>query len=192
MFKFFRHIRKKLVAENKFSKYLLYAIGEIILVVIGILIALNINNANTLKIQDAKALQLSVRLLAETERNISNLELDKARSLIAANSSLQILQLITTDYKDLNERMLDSLMFGVFTTPRYDFNASVLSEAISTGEVANFKSDPLKNSIYGLTTSIERVRQNEKSVIDNMVLFADFLVDNYSLRKMDSRFFYKG
>ena len=46
MIKFFRHIRKQLLSENKFSKYLLYAIGEIILVVIGILIALSINNWN--------------------------------------------------------------------------------------------------------------------------------------------------
>tara|TARA_R110002111_G_scaffold169849_1_gene235636 strand:+ start:5705 stop:6451 length:747 start_codon:yes stop_codon:yes gene_type:complete len=46
MIKFFRHIRKKLLSENKFSKYLLYAIGEIILVVLGILIALQLNNLN--------------------------------------------------------------------------------------------------------------------------------------------------
>jgi len=46
MIKFFRHIRQKLVKENKFSKYALYAIGEIILVVVGILIALSINNTN--------------------------------------------------------------------------------------------------------------------------------------------------
>jgi len=46
MIKFFRKIRQRLLTENKFSKYLLYAIGEIILVVIGILIALSINNWN--------------------------------------------------------------------------------------------------------------------------------------------------
>ncbi len=46
MIKFFRHIRERLLNENKFSKYLLYAIGEIVLVVIGILIALSINNWN--------------------------------------------------------------------------------------------------------------------------------------------------
>ena len=43
---FFRRIRQSLLAENKFSKYLLYAVGEILLVVIGILIALQINNWN--------------------------------------------------------------------------------------------------------------------------------------------------
>lgn len=46
MIKFFRKIRQRLLQENQFSKYLLYAIGEIILVVIGILIALGINNWN--------------------------------------------------------------------------------------------------------------------------------------------------
>ena len=46
MIKFFRKIRQKLLSENKFSKYLIYAVGEIVLVVIGILIALQINNWN--------------------------------------------------------------------------------------------------------------------------------------------------
>ncbi|WP_412560788.1 DUF6090 family protein [Winogradskyella sp. MIT101101] len=46
MIKFFRHIRKSLLMENKTSKYFKYALGEIILVVIGILIALQINNWN--------------------------------------------------------------------------------------------------------------------------------------------------
>jgi len=46
MIKFFRKIRQKLLSENKFNKYIVYAIGEIILVVIGILIALQINNNN--------------------------------------------------------------------------------------------------------------------------------------------------
>ena len=49
MIKFFRRIRQQLLTENNFSKYLLYAIGEIILVVIGILIALSINNKNEAK-----------------------------------------------------------------------------------------------------------------------------------------------
>ena len=46
MLKFFRSIRKKLIEEDNVRKYLLYAIGEILLVVIGILIALQINNWN--------------------------------------------------------------------------------------------------------------------------------------------------
>ncbi|RNC92076.1 MAG: hypothetical protein ED555_02920 [Allomuricauda sp.] len=51
MIKFFRRIRQKLLEENRFSKYLLYALGEIILVVIGILIALQINNWNEKRVR---------------------------------------------------------------------------------------------------------------------------------------------
>ena len=63
MIKFFRKIRQRLLTENKFSKYLIYAIGEIILVVIGILIALQINNWNEHKklkkeyVSDLKAIK---------------------------------------------------------------------------------------------------------------------------------------
>ncbi len=46
MLKFFRKIRQKLLKENRVSRYLVYALGEILLVVVGILIALLINNAN--------------------------------------------------------------------------------------------------------------------------------------------------
>ena len=51
MIKFFRKIRFDLIEKNKTGKYLKYAIGEIVLVVIGILIALSINNWN----EDRKA-----------------------------------------------------------------------------------------------------------------------------------------
>lgn len=56
MFRFFSKIRYKLAAENKVAKYLRYAIGEILLVVIGILIALQINNWNETRKQHIKDL----------------------------------------------------------------------------------------------------------------------------------------
>ncbi|MGB5171664.1 MAG: DUF6090 family protein [Eudoraea sp.] len=58
MIKFFRKIRQQLLTENKFSKYLLYAIGEIVLVVIGILIALQINNWNQKKLLVKKEIEV--------------------------------------------------------------------------------------------------------------------------------------
>ena len=66
MIKFFRKIRQKMLTENKFSKYLLYAIGEIVLVVIGILIALQINNWNEYQ-KERKSEQL---LLSEIRENL--------------------------------------------------------------------------------------------------------------------------
>ncbi len=77
MIKFFRHIRQTLIMENKTGKYLKYAIGEIVLVVIGILIALQINTWNEnrkLKLQEVsilKDLQTDLKAsLLEINRNI--------------------------------------------------------------------------------------------------------------------------
>ena len=96
MIKFFRKIRQRLLTENKssssagrFSKYLIYAIGEVVLVVIGILIALNLNTNNENKklvVQEIKILkeiksELSVALkdvkedLKNHERNLRSTEI---------------------------------------------------------------------------------------------------------------------
>lgn len=69
MIKFFRKIRQKLVSENKISKYLIYAIGEIILVVIGILIALQINNWNEYKKERAKERVVLEDIINNLNRN---------------------------------------------------------------------------------------------------------------------------
>ncbi|MCW5518168.1 DUF6090 family protein [Muriicola sp. Z0-33] len=68
MLKFFRRIRQQLLSENKFSKYLLYAIGEIFLVVIGILIALQINNWN----ENQKQRTFAKKLLLDIKISLSN------------------------------------------------------------------------------------------------------------------------
>ena len=66
MINLFKKIRKKLISKNKFSNYLIYAIGEIVLVVIGILIALQINNWNESK----KKEQYELSLLKEMKKNL--------------------------------------------------------------------------------------------------------------------------
>lgn len=60
-----------MLADNKLSKYLLYAIGEIILVVIGILIALNINNQNEQRIKEEKLNSIYIEVQRELALNIN-------------------------------------------------------------------------------------------------------------------------
>ncbi|MEH6514961.1 MAG: DUF6090 family protein, partial [Maribacter arcticus] len=83
MIKFFRKIRQRLLTENKFNKYLFYAIGEIVLVVIGILIALQINNWNEQRkerIQEKIFLKrFEVELNTNLESILTAISLNKSR-----------------------------------------------------------------------------------------------------------------
>ena len=65
MIGFFRRIRKKLADGNQFVKYSRYAIGEILLVVIGILIALQVNNWNEDRISSSFEYSYLLRLKSE-------------------------------------------------------------------------------------------------------------------------------
>ena len=71
MIKFFRHIRKSLLMKNKTSKYFKYAIGEIVLVVIGILIALQINTWNENKKDNIKFNKLLVNVFNDLEVDLA-------------------------------------------------------------------------------------------------------------------------
>ncbi|RDK87027.1 DUF6090 family protein [Marinirhabdus gelatinilytica] len=79
MIKFFRKIRQRLVAESKFSKYLLYAIGEIVLVVIGILIALEINTWNDAKKEKNELHHYLAKISNNIAQDIKNLKVIKTR-----------------------------------------------------------------------------------------------------------------
>ena len=70
MIKFFRRIRQQLLTENKFSKYLIYAIGEIILVMIGILLALQVNNWNENRKLDNRRQEYYGQLLDDLNSDI--------------------------------------------------------------------------------------------------------------------------
>jgi hypothetical protein len=74
MLRFFRQIRQRLITDNKFSKYLLYAIGEILLVVIGILIALQIDNWNEERKAEKQIDLLLINLADAINQDIDNLK----------------------------------------------------------------------------------------------------------------------
>jgi hypothetical protein len=70
MINFFRKIRKKLADDNKPLKYARYAIGEIVLVVIGILIALQVNNWNQIEKSKSESNRLLILLIQDLEKDI--------------------------------------------------------------------------------------------------------------------------
>ncbi|MFT5762099.1 MAG: hypothetical protein ACI8WA_001223 [Polaribacter sp.] len=189
MIKFFRKIRQNLLMENKTGKYFKYAIGEIVLVVIGILIALQINNWNTERIQNIESREIAKRLLLETNQNKVFLKsgIDTADKTLHA--LLQFLKMTGNNYKEKSITKTDSLIYQIIPSPRLNLNTSVLEQAISMGRLAHIKSDSLRNLIYELPSAISKIKDN--------LLFVEshderFLMKRYykliSLREVDGKF----
>jgi hypothetical protein len=126
MIKFFRKIRQNMLTENKFSKYLIYAIGEIILVVIGILIALSINNWNENRKQKIKEIEILSSIQESLKRDKIDLE-----SVIPSNNRIRnsIDLLLNHMEKDLPYQ--DSLKYHFFNS--------------TTTWVANFQKSAFEN-----------------------------------------------
>ena len=109
MIKFFRKIRQRLLTENKFSKYLLYALGEIVLVVIGILIALQVNNLNQNRLNDKKEHIILKQFIEDLEQDASNLS-------IAINTLKEINKVAHFFYTELKfqETTNDTINYNFF------------------------------------------------------------------------------
>ena len=104
MIKFFRHIRQSMINQNRTKKYLLYAIGEIILVVIGILIALQFNNWNT----DMQTKEIQIKYLNEIANNLKA-DLEDVRFNIGFNETRLNASRIVLNSLNHNDTYSDSL-----------------------------------------------------------------------------------
>jgi len=128
---FYRKLRQNLLSDNKLSKYLLYAIGEIVLVVIGILIALQVsnwNNARQLRQVEIKYLkELAINLQSDTEDIRFNIAFNEVR-LRACQMVLQSLQEHET-YSD----SLDNYYGNLLYTTRSVVNMSAYETLKSRG-----------------------------------------------------------
>lgn len=87
MIKFFRQLRQRLLNEGKLSKYMPYALGEILLVVFGILIAMEVNNLNEERIEARKLKSYYQKLIEEADEQILF-----TQELIDRNDSLLVMQ----------------------------------------------------------------------------------------------------
>ena len=120
MIKFFRHIRRSLINQNKMGKYFKYAIGEIILVVIGILIALQINNWNENRKQGLREASVLDELKQGLESNRDILEKRKLQFKEFQSKSKKLI-----DHLEAKRTYHDSLdSYFYVPTGNYSFGIS--------------------------------------------------------------------
>jgi hypothetical protein len=138
-----------MIKENKFSKYLLYAIGEIVLVVIGILIALSINNNN----EDKKARKLEVKYLKNLQADVV-LELENNDSIITYRELTAIAAARMLDYKKLETGAdiltLEHTINQVFMRKNFIPTNNTYKELLNSGNLNYITSDAIKDRLLEL------------------------------------------
>ena len=163
MIKFFRKIRQRLLTENRFSKYLIYAIGEIILVVIGILIALQINNWNENQKLKRTEQALLLSLEQEIAANVFTIKFFIKRNDSVLRFSKALTDSIYLDYNTLKEKSIT----GSLNYFPLKLQTPVLDNILSNN--SNLKTSP-QNIITELRSLNYRYQE-----IDNMLFYLDEL-----------------
>ena len=176
MIKFFRKIRQNLLTENKFSKYLLYAIGEIILVVIGILIALQINTAN----EQHKLKQQELIYLHNFDKSLKK-DLEEIKVSMTHNSKIKKSLILLIDYLEKDLPYQDSLKyhFGLSGSSLFGMglNESIF-ESIKYNGLNVISNEDLSQKLIAIYGARNSAMQTHLSLYYNIIENAGFNIFN--------------
>jgi len=192
MIKIFRGIRQRMISEGKSKKYLLYAIGEIILVVIGILIALQINNWNETRKQ-----RTTEKVYIENIKTDLSLNLKSLNNYIALrNETIESVELILEFFN--NKRPLDLNEFNrhcltVMAWHPFENNDNTYQELMNSGKFSILTNKSMKDSLQNLQTNLNSIRFIESEMEEDYerYLYEPFfaIIDlDTSLKNLKSQF----
>jgi hypothetical protein len=171
MVKFFRKVRLNTIKESNITKYLLYACGEIILVVIGILIALQINNSN----EDRKKRQVEISYLErlmidlrDNEKLWSDFYGIKQKQLEAANIFLNF------SFRKDKDSVFNIMPYfsSIFNWTDININQVTFDEMVSSGNLDMISNDSIKIKLLELNKhyiSILNLQDKEKESHDRLL-----------------------
>lgn len=169
MIRFYRNIRQKLAAENKVASYLRYAIGEIILVMFGILLALQVNNWNEARKERTKEIKYLKNLKLDLTTDLINLDsmmVDRRTKIASATTLLKFQQPKTIEQLNAFYELLWNVYGWTSFTPR----TNTIDELISSGSLNIIKNDSIKFYLLGVKDKNETIviyREHMRREYDN-------------------------
>ena len=189
MIKFFRKIRQNLLSEGKTGKYFKYAIGEIILVVIGILSALSINNWNEDRKEHGQEQELLKQLQSEFKSNLEQLDQKIAMRQMMISSSLKLLNYID----NVETRNNDSILKHtgqIVIAPTFD---PIVNDIVSSGRIQLLQNGSLKEKLSRWTSEIVQVTEEEQVWLNHRTKhYIPILMELYSYRNVINNYWENG
>ncbi len=189
MLRFFRQIRQRLLpiaigTDSKFSKYLLYAIGEILLVMIGILLALQVNNWNEERITRKKELFYLHALKEEFKTNEKEVARVKDLNNRNLEHAMALSDLMGATNNSLSEKVFDSLIFNTFGTEiQYRPGEGVMHELIQSGNLGILSNNLLRQKLSSWDGLMTRVRFQEEEHSRPRIALFELIETEGNLRK---------
>ena len=158
--KIFRKIRQQVLTDNKISKYLIYAFGEIVLVVIGILIALNINNSNEEKSKRDSEFNFYQNTKLQLLDDLNNIE-----SNIQYNNTYARQFRYAVDLIELNDRSkkdsLGQIAVNLMTNSDFDRQGNIYETMVNSGDVKLLKNNKIIQGLRRLEETYIYVNRME-------------------------------
>jgi hypothetical protein len=172
MIKFFIKSRQNMINKNRIGKYLLYAIGEIVLVVIGILIALQINNWNEKQKDIAQEQLILEQLKSEYQNNLTQLEEKILMRNEGLEASYSLLNQI--DNTNINEEELYKSLWQLLRDPTFD---PIKNDIVGSEKLRLIKNDTLVRALSNWSSEVLQVQEWE---IEFKKLRTEILVPCYN------------
>ena len=187
MIKFFRKLRFSSLSRKRFPKYLLYATGEIVLVVIGILIALYLNNQQqeyTIHKQQENYLR---QIRGEMVNNLNSLKVEKEELSLKIQNAYSVLTIANSD--SLKERLTEAEMSRlVLNFQQSDivlfYENGALNQIIYSGGLKDIKNDSISSSLASWEGKISRVRKQEDQVAEAQGNLESYFYKNGDFRSL--------
>ena len=171
--------------QNKIRTYIFYAVGEIALVMIGILLALQVNNWNEVRITENQEYQLLLSLKEELGQNL--IELQEVIRINNANieGANEFASVLSPNATKLPEEEISKLWDKTFKVDAiYRPGSGVLSEAINSGSLSIIQNRELKTALASWEARIEQLKVHEENVFLFRMAAYDHLRENGNFRKI--------
>ena len=172
--------------QNKTGKYFKYAIGEIILVVIGILIALQINNWNQERIVKEQNHVLLQNLNKEFSENLVELDASVQRMNSLIDGLQTLLKIMRTQDSTMTEGEFDQLLNTTFWFPTWKPSSFVLEELKSSGALSQLNNTDLKSLLFKWEREFEKMEINKQNFLRYGAEYIEFITKNGSVRNIDA------
>lgn len=158
MKRLFATIRRRLLEGGQTGKYLKYALGEIVLVMIGILLALQVNNWNEARKERRQGELLRQNIYREFVQNQQLLDTVVLQNQQAFEANLSLIELIGTDATGLARHNLDSLLYNALLSESYLPSKNTVDDALSSSRIDLIGNDALKNTLLRWGTQLDLIK----------------------------------